>query len=108
MSMDGSLALRGAEVWTTLGINWKPDSSANTIWSPSRVAFFLSAASLFVSSAGSPFHPAPEHVVRAFGDSIASYASSDRYDPGDTELQTHAGSAPPYGPLSTDWFGSHG
>src|SRR5271166_4104361 len=30
----------GAQVRTTLGINWKPDSSANTIWAPSRAAFF--------------------------------------------------------------------
>src|ERR1700688_1131534 len=30
----------GAQVWITLGINWKPDSSANTMWAPNRAAFF--------------------------------------------------------------------
>ena len=98
----------GAQVLTTLGINRKPDSSAKTIWAPSRVAFFLSAASLFVSSARSLFHSAPAHVVLVSGDSIASCASTGRHGRGDTELQTHAGSAPQCGPWSTDWFGSHG
>src|SRR6266851_4263719 len=31
----------GAQVLTTKGIKRKPDSSANTIWAPSRAAFFL-------------------------------------------------------------------
>src|ERR1035438_7066017 len=30
----------GAQVLTTLGISRKPDSSAKTIWAPSRAAFF--------------------------------------------------------------------
>src|ERR1700677_3961961 len=98
----------GAQVRARLGINWKPDSSANTIWAPSRVAFFLSAGSLFASNAGSTFRPAPELVVRAYGDSISSHASTDQYDPGDTELQTHAGSVPRSGLWSIDWFGNHG
>src|SRR5271157_159440 len=69
---------------------------------------FLYAASLFVSSAGSPSHPAPVHVVRASADSLASYAATARCGPGDTELQRHAGSVPQYAPWSTDCFGNHG
>ena len=30
----------GAQVWITLGINWKPDSSAKTMRAPNRAAFF--------------------------------------------------------------------
>jgi hypothetical protein len=70
--------------------------------------FFLSAASLFASNPGLPFGLAREFVVRVSGDSISSHASTDQHDPGDTELQTHAGSVPQFGPWSADWFGNHG
>src|ERR1700676_596979 len=41
----------GAQVRTTVGIKRKPDSSAKTMWAPSRAAFFLPAANPFSSSA---------------------------------------------------------
>src|SRR5664280_2021000 len=37
----------GAQVLTTLGISRKPDSSAKTIWAPSRAAFFYARPFLF-------------------------------------------------------------
>src|ERR1039458_5134043 len=37
----------GAQVLTTLGISRKPDSSAKTIWAPSRAAFFYARPVLF-------------------------------------------------------------
>src|ERR1039458_4617507 len=54
---------RAAQVLTTLGISRKPDSSAKTIWAPSRAAFFLRAASSLVSNARCLLHSAPEHVA---------------------------------------------
>src|SRR5437016_372133 len=97
----------GAQVWTTLGINWKPDSSANTMWAPIRAAFFLSGASLFVSSAQWLLHPAPGPAAPVSADSSPSHASSDRHGRDDIEPQIHAGSAPQCGPWSTGWCDSH-
>ena len=96
----------GAQVWITLGINWKPDSSANTMWAPNRAAFFLSAASLFVSSVQSLFHPAPRPAVLASGDSISNCASNGRHGRRDAELHTYAGSVRQCERWSTDWFDS--
>src|SRR6266481_1102149 len=95
----------GAHVRTTLGIRRKPDSSAKTMWAPSRAAFFLSAASLFVSSARWLFHPVPARAVLASEDSIASGAATGRHGRDDTEPGTPAGSVPQCGPSSTGWSG---
>src|SRR5579863_313464 len=97
----------GAQVLTTLGINRKPDSSAKTMWAPSRAAFFLSAASLFVSSVGCFFHPAPVRAVPVSAGSIASGASTGRHGRDDTEPGTPDGSVPQCAPSSTDWSDSH-
>src|ERR1019366_5121577 len=93
----------GAQVLTTLGINRKPDSSTKTKWAPSRAAFFLSAARVFVSSVRWLVHSAPAHVVQASADSIANCASTDQHGRGDTEPQTHSESPPQCGPWSTNW-----
>ena len=65
--------------------NRKPDSSAKTMWAPSRAAFFLSAASLFVSIVGCFFHSAPARAVSVSAGSIASGASTGRHGRDDTE-----------------------
>src|SRR5664279_6140345 len=77
------------------------------MWAPNRAAFFLSAASLFVSSARWLFHPVPAPAVLASGDSIASGASNGQHGRGDTEPQTYVGSLRQCGRWSTDWFDSH-
>jgi len=41
---------RGAQVFRTVGIRRKPDSSTKTMWAPSRAAFFLPWASSCASS----------------------------------------------------------
>src|ERR1035437_1499986 len=81
---------RAAQVLTTLGISRKPDSSAKTIWAPSRAAFFLRAASSLVSNARCLLHSAPEHVALVSEDSIPGCASDGQYGLGDSSLRTRA------------------
>src|SRR5215470_10509883 len=97
----------GAQVRARLGINWKPDSSAKTIWAPIRAAFFLFSASPFASSVQWLSHPAPEPAVLAAVDSIASCASNVPHGHDDTEPRTHAGSLRQCGLWSTNWCDSH-
>src|ERR1035441_10783135 len=96
----------GAQVLTTLGISRKPDSSAKTIWAPSRAAFFLCAASPFLSTVRSRLHPAPAHAFPVSAESSPGCASGGRYGPGDSGLRTHARPSRQCGPWSTDWFGN--
>src|SRR6266700_3611842 len=96
----------GAQVLTTLGISRKPDSSAKTIWAPNLAAFFLCVATPLASSVRSPLHSAPGHAVPAFVESIPGCASSGRYGPDDSALQTHVRPSRQCAELSKDWFDS--
>src|ERR1019366_7732807 len=93
----------GAQVLTTRGIKRKPDSSAKTRWAPSRVAFFLSAASLSVASAQWHSHPSPGRGVLVSAGSSSDCASSVRRDRGGTGFRTDSGSIPQCEPWSRDW-----
>ena len=105
MAMNGSLALRSPSldhVGNQLEARFISKYYVGA--QPRRV--FLSAASLFVSSVQSLFHPAPRPSVLASEDSISNCASNGRHGRGDAELHTYVGSVRQCERWSTDWFDS--
>src|ERR1700722_10922380 len=83
-----------AQVWITLGINWKPDSSAKTMRAPNRAAFFYrwpvflfpACNGFFIPLQGPPFWlpGTPFQTVHQTADMIAVMLNSiltlDQFD----------------------------
>ena len=67
----------GAQVRTTLGMSIKPDSSAKTMWAPSRAAFFYARPVLLLPALDLvfiPLHSAPFRFLHAPSEAVQQTA----------------------------------
>src|SRR6266568_7947354 len=95
---------RGAQVRQRCGRSLNPLSSMKTIVRPSFFAFFLTPASVLVSTAESFLHLVPRRVRSVAGNSNPVAAGCARPARGRTSRRIPARSGPPPATKSTGWF----